>query len=64
MSELVPAQLFKHVLKTSACLVFVEGSPCNFIASTLEQSVHILTFDLVVLDIEVLDETDFSIYLW
>lgn len=31
--------------------------------STLEPSAYILTFDLVVLDVEVLDETDFTIYM-
>lgn len=45
------------------CLLLVECSRRNFIASTLEQSVHILTFDLVVLDVEMLDKTDGTIYL-
>ena len=63
MPKLLATQLLQHVLQASACFLFVEACPSDFIATAFDKSLDILTFDFIIFDVEVLDQTDISIGL-
>ena len=64
MSKLLATELLQHVLQAPACFLLVEACPSHFVATAFEKSLDVLAFDFVILDVEVLDKTYFSICLW